>query len=132
MCSDGDPSSSELLMDDKSVESILTAKHQGVRSYYQLFQQVKLRRVELSTNVNTLLNTLLELDNVRDIRSAPVVNAFRKFKEILDSLQADQDEASRDLYVLYFHPTLLNSRAFFSFSPCNHFINKSTVTFIFI
>jgi hypothetical protein len=92
-------------MDDKSVESMLTAKHQGVRSYYQLFQQVKLRRVDLSTNVNTLLTTLLELDNVRDIRSAPVVNAFHKFKEILDSLQAAQDEASRDLYILYFHPT---------------------------
>jgi hypothetical protein len=92
-------------MDDKSVESMLTGKHQGVRSYYQLFQQVKSRRVELSTNVNTLLTTLLELDNVRDIRSAPVVNAFHKFKEILDSLQAAQDEASRDLYILYFHPT---------------------------
>ena len=105
VCSDGDPSSSELPMDDKSVESMLTGKHQGVRSYYQLFQQVKSRRVELSTNVNTLLTTLLELDNVRDIRSAPVVNAFHKFKEILESLQAAQDEASRDLYILYFHPT---------------------------
>jgi hypothetical protein len=87
------------------MDQILSTKHQGVRCFYALFQLLKLRNVELSDTVNNLLHTLVHLEDVRDIRSAPVVNAFHKLKEILDSLQAAQDEASRELYVLYFHPT---------------------------
>ena len=87
------------------MDRILLGKHQGVRSFYTLFQILKLRNVELSDTVNNLLRALLAAKDVCEIRLPPVVNEFRKLKEILDSLQAAQDEASRDLYVLYFHPT---------------------------
>ena len=87
------------------MDRILSAKHQGVRSFYALFQTLKLRNVELSDTVNNLLSALLAVKDVCDISLPPVVNEFRQLKEILDSLQAAQDEASRDLYVLYFHPT---------------------------
>jgi hypothetical protein len=87
------------------MDRILSTKHQGVRSFYALFQILKLRNVELSDTVNNLLCALVAVKEVCDICSPPVVNVFRQLKEILDSLQAAQDEASRDLYVLYFHPT---------------------------
>ena len=102
---EGDASSSSHAVDQSAMDRILLGKHQGVRSFYALFQTLKLSNVELSDTVNNLLFALLAAKDVCEIRLPPVVNEFRKLKEILDSLQAAQDEASRDLYVLYFHPT---------------------------
>ena len=67
------------------MDRILLGKHQGVRSFYTLFQILKLRNVELSDTVNNLLRALLAAKDVCDIRLPPVVNEFRQLKEILDS-----------------------------------------------
>ena len=102
---EGDASSSSHAVDQSAMDRILLGKHQGVRSFYALFQALKLCNVELSDTASNILEGILGAKDVREIRLPPVVNEFRKLKEILDSLQAAQDEASRDLYVLYFHPT---------------------------
>jgi hypothetical protein len=64
--------------------------------------------VVLTNTVKALLSALLRVKQVRDLRGAAVVDVFKPFKElpgeILESLQAAHDQASQDLYILYFHP----------------------------
>ena len=106
VCSDDDspPDNLSRLLDSTTVEEILKTKHQGVRSFYETFKLLTKNKEALAQALKALLNVLLRVEQVRDLRGAAVIDAFKPFKEILESLQAAHDQASQDLYILYFHP----------------------------